>query len=168
MEVSGHLHAPSALPPGETAPGTHGIGGWVVPRAVLDAVVERKISCPRRESNPRTPIVQPVAQRYTDWAITALNNAIDCPLFKRTRGRSKHKVTAFREIRNCLLKCNYPLYKISGIDYQRNCVSHSSTDEMLNKIQRQASKLNKSSPCNHMSVSQSVSQSVQFSSVQFS
>jgi hypothetical protein len=27
---------------------------------------------PHRESNPRIPIVQPVAQRYTDWAITAL------------------------------------------------------------------------------------------------
>jgi hypothetical protein len=40
----------------------------VGPRAVLDAVVKRKISSPRRESNPRTPIVQLVAQRYTDWA----------------------------------------------------------------------------------------------------
>jgi hypothetical protein len=30
-----------------------------------------KNSQPRRESNPRTPIVQPVAQRYTDRAITA-------------------------------------------------------------------------------------------------
>jgi hypothetical protein len=30
------------------------------------AVVKRKIPSPRRESNPRTPIVQPVAQRYTD------------------------------------------------------------------------------------------------------
>jgi hypothetical protein len=29
-------------------------------------VVKRKIPGPRRESNPRTPIVQPVAQRYTD------------------------------------------------------------------------------------------------------
>jgi hypothetical protein len=36
----------------------------VGPRAVLDAVVKRKISSLRRESNPRTPIVQPVAQRY--------------------------------------------------------------------------------------------------------
>jgi hypothetical protein len=27
---------------------------------------EEKNSQPRRESNPRTPIVQPVAQRYTD------------------------------------------------------------------------------------------------------
>jgi hypothetical protein len=31
------------------------------PRAVLDAVVKRKIPSPRRESNPRTLIVQPVA-----------------------------------------------------------------------------------------------------------
>jgi hypothetical protein len=34
---------------------------------------EEKIPSLRRESNPRTPIVQPVAQRYTDWAITALH-----------------------------------------------------------------------------------------------
>jgi hypothetical protein len=43
----------------------------VGPRAVLDTVVKRKIPSPRRESNPRTPIVQSVAQRYTDRAITA-------------------------------------------------------------------------------------------------
>jgi hypothetical protein len=29
----------------------------VGPRAVLDAVVKRKIPSPRRESNPRTPII---------------------------------------------------------------------------------------------------------------
>jgi len=29
-------------------------------------VVKRKIPSPRRESNPKTPIVQPVSQRYTD------------------------------------------------------------------------------------------------------
>jgi hypothetical protein len=52
------------------APGTHWIGGWVGPRAVLDAVVKRKIPSPRRKSNPRAPIIQPVAKRYTDWAIT--------------------------------------------------------------------------------------------------
>jgi hypothetical protein len=44
----------------------------VGPRAVLDAVVKRRIPSPRRESNPRTPIVQPVAQRCTDCAIMAL------------------------------------------------------------------------------------------------
>jgi hypothetical protein len=30
----------------------------VDPRAILDTVVKRKIPNPRRESNPRTPIVQ--------------------------------------------------------------------------------------------------------------
>jgi hypothetical protein len=52
MDVSGQLHAPAALPPGERAPGTHWIGGWVGPRAVLDAVVKRKFHI------PRTPIIQ--------------------------------------------------------------------------------------------------------------
>jgi len=32
-------------------------------RAVLVAVVKRNIPSPRRESNPRTPIIQPVDQR---------------------------------------------------------------------------------------------------------
>jgi hypothetical protein len=35
------------------------------PRSVLDEVVE-KIPNHRRKSNPRTPIVQSVAWRYTD------------------------------------------------------------------------------------------------------
>jgi hypothetical protein len=36
------------------------------PRDVLDAVVKRKLPSPRRESNSRTPIVQPIAQRHID------------------------------------------------------------------------------------------------------
>jgi hypothetical protein len=36
----------------------------VGPRAVLDAAVKRKIPSPRRKSNLKTPIVQPIAQRY--------------------------------------------------------------------------------------------------------
>jgi hypothetical protein len=35
----------------------------VGPKAVLDTVAKRKIPNSRRESNPRNPIVQPVAQR---------------------------------------------------------------------------------------------------------
>jgi hypothetical protein len=35
-------------------------------RAVLDSVVKREIPSPRRESNPRIPIVQPVAQLEAD------------------------------------------------------------------------------------------------------
>jgi hypothetical protein len=57
---------PGRFTPRERAPGTHWIRGGVGPRAVLDAVVKRKHPNPRRESNPRTPVVQPVAQRYTD------------------------------------------------------------------------------------------------------
>jgi hypothetical protein len=57
---------PGRFTPRESAPGTHWIGDWVGPRAVLDAVEKRKIPSPRRESNPRTLIVQPVAQHYTD------------------------------------------------------------------------------------------------------
>jgi hypothetical protein len=42
---------PSRFTPREKAPGTHWIGSWVGPRAVLNTVVKRKISSPRRESN---------------------------------------------------------------------------------------------------------------------
>jgi hypothetical protein len=52
---------PGRFTPRERAPGTHGIGGWVGLKAVLDAVVKRKIPNPHRESNPGTPIIQPVA-----------------------------------------------------------------------------------------------------------
>jgi hypothetical protein len=63
---------PDRFTPRERASGTHWIGGWAGPRAVLDAVVKRKIPTTRRKPKPRTPIVQPVAQRFTDWAITAV------------------------------------------------------------------------------------------------
>jgi hypothetical protein len=44
MEVSGQFHAPAALHPRERTRGTHWIGGWVGPRAVLGAVVKKKTS----------------------------------------------------------------------------------------------------------------------------
>jgi hypothetical protein len=52
MEVSGQLHAPAALPPLRIATGTPWIGGWVGPRAGLDAMAKRKFLCPCRNSNP--------------------------------------------------------------------------------------------------------------------
>jgi hypothetical protein len=63
MQVSGQRHASAALPPGKEPLVPIEEGGWVGPRAVLDTVVKRKIPSPRRESNPRNPTVQPVAQR---------------------------------------------------------------------------------------------------------
>jgi hypothetical protein len=59
---------PGRFTPRERAPRAHWIGGWVGPRAVLDAVVKRTIPSPRQESNPRTPIVQLVASRHINWA----------------------------------------------------------------------------------------------------
>jgi hypothetical protein len=54
MEVSGQLHAPAALPPGERALGTHWIVGWVGPSVSLQAVEKTKF-CPCQESNPGRP-----------------------------------------------------------------------------------------------------------------
>jgi hypothetical protein len=50
---------PLPLYPWERAPGTHFIGGWVDPRAGLGLEL------------PPPMVVQPVASRYTDWAIPA-------------------------------------------------------------------------------------------------
>jgi hypothetical protein len=52
---------PRRFTPKERASVTHWIGDGVDSRAVLDAVGQRKIPSLRWESNPRTPIVQPVA-----------------------------------------------------------------------------------------------------------
>jgi hypothetical protein len=60
--------------PRERAPGTHWIGGCVGPRVGQDTVTKRKIPSPRRESNPDSPIVQPIASSYIDWAIPALTD----------------------------------------------------------------------------------------------
>jgi hypothetical protein len=52
--------------------------GWVGPRAILDAVVKRKIPSPHWESNPRTLIIQLVAHCYTDlsWLVKYMFNLI--------------------------------------------------------------------------------------------
>jgi hypothetical protein len=46
---------------GETAPGTHCIGGLVGLRTGLDFVEKREVSCPYREPNLDSSVVQPVA-----------------------------------------------------------------------------------------------------------
>jgi hypothetical protein len=38
-------------------------------RALLDAMVKRKIPSPHQESNPRTSIVQHVASHYTEYTL---------------------------------------------------------------------------------------------------
>jgi hypothetical protein len=43
---------PRHFTPRETAPCTHWVGGWVGPRASLDTMEKRRISCPCQELNP--------------------------------------------------------------------------------------------------------------------
>jgi hypothetical protein len=61
---------PDCFTPGEWAPGTHWIGGWVNPRTGLDDV-ERRKSYPYRDSNSDPSAVQPLASRYIDCTIPA-------------------------------------------------------------------------------------------------
>jgi hypothetical protein len=51
MRVSGQRHARPRF-----TPGTHWIGGWVGPRAGLEAEARGKILCPCRGSNPDRPV----------------------------------------------------------------------------------------------------------------
>jgi hypothetical protein len=55
MGVSGQHHAPAALYPRGKDPGTHCTGGWVGPKAGLDAGARRKILCLCRGLNPDRP-----------------------------------------------------------------------------------------------------------------
>jgi hypothetical protein len=71
MDVCVQLHAPAALPQGKSPRNSLYRSLGTPQRTVLDAV-KKKIPSSPRESNPRIPIVQAVAQRYTDWAITAV------------------------------------------------------------------------------------------------
>jgi hypothetical protein len=61
--------------PGETAPDTHWIGGWVNPRAGLDDVKKRQFFIP---SNSEPSVVQPVASCYTEYAVQYHNNYTKC------------------------------------------------------------------------------------------
>jgi hypothetical protein len=60
---------PGRFTPGERAPGTHRIGGWVGPRTGLEDV--EKILDPTRTQNSDDSAAQPVACCYTDCAIKA-------------------------------------------------------------------------------------------------
>jgi hypothetical protein len=52
---------PGRFAPSEIDPGTHCTGGWVGPRACLDAVMSGKIPSPYRDSNPRSSSAIPLS-----------------------------------------------------------------------------------------------------------
>jgi hypothetical protein len=62
---------PLPLYPRERAPDTHFIGGWVDPRAGLDDMEKWKFFTLPGLELLLPLVVQPVASRYTDWAIPA-------------------------------------------------------------------------------------------------
>jgi hypothetical protein len=66
MEVSGQLHVLATKTPGERAPGTHLIGGWVGPRVGPDGVKRKILHC--WESNPGHPARSPsIIQTELSW-----------------------------------------------------------------------------------------------------
>jgi hypothetical protein len=80
------------------------------PRGILDTAVKRKIPSPRRESNPGTPIVQPVAQHYTDTKIKIYKTVILSITFN---GREIWSITLREEHRLVVFE-NWVLRRIFG------------------------------------------------------
>jgi len=68
MTVSGQVDAPATFLRGEKALDIPWIEGWVSPTVRFNAEAKRKISSSRRESNPRTPIVQTVPAKNAEQA----------------------------------------------------------------------------------------------------
>jgi hypothetical protein len=64
MEVNDQLQAPAALPKEVKPPKLIGQKKPRRPRAGLDTVKKRKTSCPCRELNPESSVVQP--RHYSD------------------------------------------------------------------------------------------------------
>jgi hypothetical protein len=63
---------PCRFTPGERAPGSHWIGGWVGLIVGLDDMEKKKFLNLPELFNSDPSVVQPVASRYTDWAIPVL------------------------------------------------------------------------------------------------
>jgi hypothetical protein len=62
---------PGRFTPGERAPGTHWIGGWVDPRTGLNDAEKIKFLTLPGLGNSNPFVVHPVASRYTDYAMPA-------------------------------------------------------------------------------------------------
>jgi hypothetical protein len=88
----------------------------VSPRNVLDAVVKRKIPSPRRESNPRTPIVQTVDKlalseiiKKNGLLIFQCNKLFKCEI---------RPIIMKKDAHTGLLKANFPTAQtLSHINY---------------------------------------------------
>jgi hypothetical protein len=93
---------PGRFTPEERAPGTHWIGCWVDLRAGLDDLEKRKFLT-LRDSNSDPSVVQPVASRYTDYAIPAPNDVGNSYFISYLRGWLR------REFRLCFVCVGYDM-----------------------------------------------------------
>jgi hypothetical protein len=122
----------SDLCPGHFTPGINWIGGWVGFRVGLDALEERKISCP---AGDRTPDIHPLAHRYPSSPVflPCLHNSVASVLWIGSVLReSKGEVTCGRALRyvKTFVKNNrnwtscYPLVISKGLlEYWANPLS---------------------------------------------
>jgi hypothetical protein len=80
--------------PDRFTPSIHRIAGWVGPRAGLEAVEKRKLSCSCQESNAGHS-----ARRYTDWAIPAPTETL--------RSKHKNEITASNTVKFQNAQCSW-------------------------------------------------------------
>jgi hypothetical protein len=69
--------------PAERAPGTHCTGGWVGPRAGLDAEIRGKALCPCRGSNPGRPVRSQALYRLSyraPYKLVTIDKTIRCEI----------------------------------------------------------------------------------------
>jgi hypothetical protein len=84
------------LTPRERAPDIHWKGGWVGTIAFLDAVENRKISCPCRN---RTAAVQPIDRRYTHRCSTKSKTFFLITVIMQ----NDHKKAIGLQVRSCVI-----------------------------------------------------------------
>jgi hypothetical protein len=86
-------------------PGTHWIGGWVGPRAGLDAVEKRRIlPLPGTEPQPSCPYPVAVPTELSRFA-SQFDNCIISSAIRSAEGRHAHAVFLEAELCRCKARC---------------------------------------------------------------
>jgi hypothetical protein len=107
--------SPSRFTPEERASGTNWLGGWVGPSGGFDTVNKRRISC---KSNPKPPVVEPVASRYTCWAMPVLGvggERVSCRVAVNSGARGR--VFGVKVLARCITMSSASLSSQSELHY---------------------------------------------------
>jgi hypothetical protein len=102
---------PGRFTAGERAPGTHWIGGWVGPRAVLDTTVKRKIPSPPPGKRTREPRLDSPPPSAIPTEPSRLSNPADGS-HKRNKKNGKLRVTYIFCNSPCLFTADEHLSRI--------------------------------------------------------